>query len=418
MDRLQIKGGVPLHGEIRIDGAKNAALPILAASILATEPVILMNVPHLRDTSTMINLLAQMGASIKFCERESVQVNASQMNDFTAPYDLVRTMRASILVLGPLLARFHQAKVSMPGGCAIGTRPIDLHLMALEAMGATISMQNGYIEAKSDGRLHGAEIHFPMVSVGATENALSAAVLADGKTTLHNVAREPEIVDLANFLNHLGAKIEGAGTDTIVVEGVKALSGGEYRIISDRIEAGTYLIAAAMTQGDVQIKNIKPSLLLSVLDKLMMLGANVLAGDDHIHLSMSKRPKAIDVVTEAYPGFPTDMQAQMMSLLSIAEGESHLTETIFENRFMHVQELNRMGARIRLQDNMAYCEGAEKLSGAPVMATDLRASASLILAGLVAEGETLINRVYHIDRGYPRVEEKLSQLGARVKRLG
>jgi UDP-N-acetylglucosamine 1-carboxyvinyltransferase len=418
MDKLLIQGGVPLHGEVRIDGAKNAALPILAASLLASEPVRLMNVPHLRDTSTMINLLAQMGVSVKLCERESLQIDATCLKDYTAPYDLVRTMRASILVLGPLLARYHQAKVSLPGGCAIGTRPVDLHLMALEAMGATITMHNGYLDAKSEGRLHGADIHFPVRSVGATENALTAAVLADGITTLRNAAREPEIVDLANFLSHLGAKIEGAGTDVITIKGVERLGGGEYRVISDRIEAGTYLIAAAITQGEIKLKNIEPSLLLSVLDKLIMLGANVLAGDDSVQLSMTKRAKAIDIVTEAYPGFPTDMQAQMMTLLSTAEGESHVTETIFENRFMHVQELNRMGARIRLEDNMAYCEGVEKLSGAPVMATDLRASASLVLAGLVAEGETLINRVYHIDRGYPRIEEKLGQLGAKVKRLG
>lgn len=417
MDKLLIKGGVPLHGEIHIDGAKNAALPILAASLLASEPVTLMNVPHLRDTSTMIALLGQMGASIKMCERGSVQLDTNALKDHVAPYDLVRTMRASILVLGPLLARYQEAKVSMPGGCAIGTRPVDLHLQALEAMGASITMHNGYIDAKMGGRLHGAEITFPVVSVGATENVLMAAVLAEGKTILYNAACEPEVIDLANFLSQLGANIQGAGTSKIMIEGVERLSGGKYTIISDRIEAGTYLIAAAITKGEVVLQNIQPSILDNVLYKLKIAGADISLQDNSLSLSMNQRAKALDIVTEAYPGFPTDMQAQMMALLSVAKGESNVTETIFENRFMHVQELNRMGANIRVQDNTAYCEGVNKLSGAPVMATDLRASACLILAGLVAEGETLIDRVYHIDRGYPRVEEKLGQLGARVRRL-
>lgn len=418
MDKLVIVGGQVLEGEVRISGAKNAALPILAATILAEGPVTLKRVPHLHDVTTMLELIGGMGAEVSVDENASVQINAANIHCFDAPYELVRTMRASIVVLGPLLSRFAEAKVALPGGCAIGARPVNLHIEGMRAMGAEITIENGYICAKTNGRLKGAHIVFDLVTVTGTENLMMAAVLAEGTTVLKNAAREPEIVDLANFLIALGAKIEGAGTDTITIHGVERLGGAEYSVLADRIEAGTYLIAAAITRGRVKVKGIDPAILESVLIKLEEAGAVIHAQEDSIELSMlGKRPHAVNIKTAPYPAFPTDMQAQFLALNTIAEGTGMVTETIFENRFMHVHELQRMGADIRLEGNTAITTGIEHLSGAPVMATDLRASASLVLAALAAQGETTIDRIYHIDRGYECIEEKLRQLGAKIYRI-
>lgn len=418
MDKLIISGGRCLQGDVTISGAKNSALPIMAATILASDNVTVANVPHLRDITTMMELLGQLGAQLVLDEKMTVQVDASHINDFTAPYELVKTMRASILVLGPLLSRFGQADVSLPGGCAIGTRPVDLHLKAFKAMGADISVKNGFIKARcKNGRLQGKTLVFDTVTVGGTENVLMAACLAEGKTIIKNAAREPEVVDLANFLIQMGAKIHGAGTHTIEIEGVESLGGGSYNIMPDRIEAGTYLTAGAVTRGNVTVRKVKPDNLLSMLCKFEEAGAAITIGEDWVNLNMQgKRPEAVNISTAPYPGFPTDMQAQFMVLNAVAEGSASIVETIFENRFMHVQELQRMGAQIRLHGNTAMVNGIEKLTGAPVMATDLRASASLILAGLVADGETRVERIYHVDRGYERIEEKFSILGADIKR--
>lgn len=418
MDKFIIKGGNPLRGEVMIAGAKNAALPILAATLLARDNVTIANIPGLNDVKTMIKLLGQLGAQLVFDEKGDVQVDANHVNELVAPYDLVKTMRASILVLGPMLARFGQAEVSLPGGCAIGTRPVDLHLKALKSMGADITVKNGYIHAQCKrGRLQGKTLVFDTITVTGTENILMAAVLAEGKTVIKNAAREPEVVDLANFLIQMGAKIVGAGTHTIEVEGVDALGGGSYSVMPDRIEAGTYLAAGALTRGQVKVRNVKPDNLLSMLCKFEEAGAAITIGEDWVNLDMhGLRPEAVHISTAPYPGFPTDMQAQFMALNSIAEGTASVIETIFENRFMHVQELQRMGAQIRLNGNTAMVTGIDHLTGAPVMATDLRASASLILAGLVADGETTVERIYHVDRGYERIEEKLSLLGADIKR--
>lgn len=420
MDKLIISGGVPLKGEVPISGAKNAALPILAATLLTRQPVTLANVPHLRDITTMMELIGLMGAELMLDEKLNVHIDPSHVNHFIAPYELVCTMRASILVLGPLVARYGKATVSLPGGCAIGSRPVDLHLNGLQAMGAEIHVENGYILANvPQGRLQGANIVLDLITVTGTENLMMAAVLAEGTTVLHNAAREPEVQDLANFLNVLGAHIEGAGTDTITIEGVRELTGGNYRVMPDRIEAGTFLVAAACTGGHIKIKHIYPDILDSILVKLEDAGADLKISNNCIEIDMrGKRPQAIDLRTAPYPAFPTDMQAQFMAMNCIAEGRGTIIETIFENRFMHAQELLRMGADIKLEGNTAICTGVEYLTGAPIMATDLRASASLILAGLLAQGETEINRIYHIDRGYERIEEKLSLLGAKIQRVG
>jgi len=418
MEKLIIHGGKPLNGEIRIAGAKNAALPILTATLLTEAPVRISNIPHLQDVTTFISLLGQMGARLTLDERFSIEVDASRIHSFQAPYDLVRTMRASVLVLGPLLGRFGRAEVSLPGGCAIGTRPVDQHLKGMQALGADISVENGYIRATAKSRLRGANIVMDIVTVTGTENVMMAAVLAEGQTVIHNAAREPEVEDLANFLNILGAKISGVGTSTLVIDGVDSLSGGAYQVLPDRIETGTYLAAAALTRGKVKLKNVRPATLEAVLLKLEEAGAHIDVGPEWIALDMrGNRPKAVDVSTAPYPAFPTDMQAQIMALNTIAEGTGVVTETVFENRFMHVQELMRMGAKISLKGNSAICSGVDKLQGAPTMATDLRASASLVLAGLAAEGETVVDRIYHIDRGYDCIEEKLAQLGARIQRV-
>lgn len=417
MDKLVIKGGKPLIGDVIISGAKNAALPIMAATLLSEDNVTIANVPHLKDMTTMMELLGKLGANLTVDENMNVQVDASNINEFLAPYELVKTMRASILVLGPLLARFGQANVSLPGGCAIGARPIDLHLKALKSMGADITVENGIVKARCQGRLKGKVLVFDTVTVGGTENIMMAAAIASGTTVIKNAAREPEVVDLANFLIHMGAKIHGAGTSTIEIEGVDALKGGSYSVMPDRIEAGTYLSAGAITRGRITIRHVRPDNLLSMLCKFEEAGACMTIGDDWITLDMhERRPQAVNVSTAPYPGFPTDMQAQFITLNAVAEGTASVVETIFENRFMHVQELRRLGAHIRLHGNTAVVQGVEKLTGAPVMATDLRASASLILAGLVAEGETSIERVYHVDRGYERIEEKLRLLGADIRR--
>ncbi len=417
MDKLIIKGGIPLDGSITISGAKNAALPIMAAALLADEPVQIANVPHLHDITTTMELLGRMGVDLVVDESMGVEIDASGINDFSAPYDLVKTMRASILVLGPLLARFGQADVSMPGGCAIGTRPVDLHIAALEAMGASIEVKGGYIQARAS-RLRGARLFMDLVTVTGTENIMMAATLAQGTTVIENAAREPEVVDLAHCLNQMGAKITGAGSDTIVIEGVDRLSGTSYTILPDRIEAGTYLVAAAITSGKVRLKKVRPETLDAVLAKLRETGAVIETGDNWIELDMQgRRPQAVDLRTAPYPAFPTDMQAQFAALNSVAEGSGTITETVFENRFMHVPELQRMGADIRLEGNTIFTRGTERLAGAPVMATDLRASASLVLAGLVGEGRTIVDRIYHIDRGYECIEEKLSQLGADIRRV-
>lgn len=419
MDKLLINGGKALQGEVVISGAKNAALPIMAASLLANDHVTIANVPHLKDITTMMELLGQLGAHLIIDEKMNVQVDANQVNEFVAPYDLVKTMRASILVLGPMLARFGKADVSLPGGCAIGTRPVDLHLKALKSMGAEITVKNGYINARCrKGRLQGRRLMFDVVTVTGTENIMMAAVLAEGTTIIKNAAREPEVVDLANFLIQMGAKIKGAGTSTIEIDGVESLAGGNYTVMPDRIEAGTYLAAGALTRGQVTVKKVRPDTLLSQLCKFEEAGADLTIGEDWVTLNMhNNRPQAVNIATAPYPAFATDMQAQFMAMNSVAEGSSTIVETIFENRFMHVQELQRMGAQIQLNGNTAMINGVEKLTGAPVMATDLRASASLILAGLVAEGETSVERVYHVDRGYERIEEKLSSLGADIKRV-
>lgn len=417
MEKLIIKGHHPLNGEIKISGAKNAALPILAATLLCGYPIQISNIPHLQDVTTIVSLLGQMGVKITLDERANIEVNAATLSSFHAPYELVRTMRASVLVLGPLLSRFGQAEVSLPGGCAIGTRPVDQHLKGLQAMGADICIENGYIKAKAK-QLQGAVIVMDIITVTGTENIMMAAVLAKGKTIIHNAAREPEVEDLANFLNILGAKISGAGTSTITIEGVEELRSGRYHVMPDRIETGTYLAAATITCGKIKVKNARPDLLESVLLKLEETGAMIDTGIDWISLDMKgNRPRAINISTAPYPAFPTDMQAQMMAVNTVAEGTGVITETVFENRFMHVQELQRMGANIALKGNTAICIGSDRLHGAPVMATDLRASASLVLAGLAARGETSIDRIYHIDRGYECIEEKLAQLGARINRM-
>lgn len=418
MGRLVIAGGEALNGEVRISGAKNSVLPILSAALLASKPVIISNVPHLNDVTTMMELLGQMGAKLMVDENLTIEVDSSHIHQYSAPYELVRTMRASILVLGPLLSRFGEAYVSLPGGCAIGPRPVDLHVKGLQAMGANIVVENGYIKARVEGRLQGASILFETVTVTGTENLMMAAVLAEGITVLKNAAREPEVQDLANFLNMLGAKIEGGGTDTITIEGVPRLEGGEYRVLPDRIETGTYLVAAAITRGKVKVKNTRGDLLESVLQKLIEAGADIEQGEDWISLDMrGRQPKAVSLRTSPFPGFPTDMQAQFTALNTVADGIGVITETVFENRFMHVQELRRMGAEISVQGNAAICHGLPFLTGAPVMATDLRASASLVLAALIANGETMVDRIYHIDRGYECIEEKLKQLGARISRV-
>lgn len=417
MDKLLISGGVPLNGEIRVSGAKNAALPILAASLLSDQTLALSNVPHLHDITTTMELLGQMGVRITVDERMNVEVDTSRINNFRAPYELVKTMRASILVLGPLLARHGCADVSLPGGCAIGPRPVNLHLQGLQAMGAEIRVENGYIHASAK-RLRGAHLVLDKVTVTGTENLMMAATLAQGVTTIENAAREPEVVDLAQCLIQMGARISGAGTDTIVIEGVPELHGARYSILPDRIETGTYLTAAAMSGGRIKLRDARPHSLEATLNKLREAGAEIETGADWITLDMhGKRPLAVNIHTAPYPAFPTDMQAQFAALNSIAQGVATITETVFENRFMHVHELKRMGANIALVGNTAIITGMERITGAQVMATDLRASASLVLAGLVAEGETLVDRIYHIDRGYECIEEKLTQLGARIQRV-
>lgn len=417
MEKLIIKGNIPLSGEIKISGAKNAALPILAASLLSGSPIQISNIPHLQDVTTIVSLLGRMGVHITLDERSNIEMDAGHLESFHAPYELVRTMRASVLVLGPLLSRFGEAEVSLPGGCAIGTRPVDQHLKGLQAMGADILIENGYIKAKAK-RLHGATIVMDIVTVTGTENIMMAAALAKGQTIIHNAAREPEVEDLANFLNTLGAKVSGAGTSTIVIDGVDQLGGGRYHVMPDRIETGTYLAAAVITRGKIKLKNTRPDLLESVLLKLEEAGAIIDTGLDWISLDMKgRRPYATNISTAPYPAFPTDMQAQMMAVNVVAEGTGVITETVFENRFMHAQELQRMGANIALKGNTAISVGTEHLRGAPVMATDLRASASLVLAGLAAHGETTIDRIYHIDRGYECIEEKLAQLGAQIHRI-
>lgn len=417
MDKLFINGGRPLEGEIRISGAKNATLPILAATLLADSPVTIGNVPHLHDVTTTIELLGSMGVGVTIDEHMRIEVDPASIREFYAPYELVKTMRASILVLGPLVTRFGRADVSLPGGCAIGTRPVNLHISGLEAMGAKIKVENGYIRAQAD-RLHGARILMDMVSVTGTENIMMAATLADGTTVIENAAREPEVVDLAHCLVQMGAKIKGEGTDTLVIEGVKKLHGTQYNVLPDRIETGTYLCAGALTGGHVRVKDTRPELLEAVIAKLEETGAKVGKGKNWIEVDMQgRRPHAVDVRTAPYPAFPTDMQAQFTALNVVAEGTGTITETVFENRFMHVLEMQRMGADVRLEGNTAISQGVEHLTGAPVMATDLRASASLVLAGLVAQGETVVDRIYHIDRGYETIEEKLGQLGAKIRRV-
>ena len=418
MDKLLIKGGNQLNGEIYASGAKNSALPILAASLLSDSPLRVANLPHLNDVTTMIELLGSMGLDITLSDSGIVEVDASTIKDLNARYELVKTMRASTLVLGPLLAKFSKAEVALPGGCAIGSRPVNLHIDAMRAMGAEIIIENGYIKASSKGKLKGAEINFDPVSVGATENVMMAATLAVGTTTIRNSAREPEVVDLANCLKKMGANIIGEGTDTITIEGVDSLQGCNFSVMPDRVEIATYLTAAAMTGGNIKIKSVIPSIFTSVIEKLENSGAKISQGKDWISILMEKeRPKAVSLTTGPYPAFPTDMQAQFVALNSISEGNSTVTETIFENRFMHVQEIARMGGKISLKGNTAFIKGTSNLFGAPVMATDLRASASLVLAGLVAKGETVIDRIYHIDRGYERIEEKLKLLGADIERI-
>jgi UDP-N-acetylglucosamine 1-carboxyvinyltransferase len=417
LDKLLINGGARLEGEVAISGAKNAALPILAGTLLASDPVTISNVPHLRDVTTTITLLQSMGAAVTFDDKLNVEVDVSRVNERRAPYELVKTMRASILVLGPLLTRFGEADVSLPGGCAIGARPVNLHVKGLQSMGAKVTVENGYIRARAK-RLKGAHIVFDTVTVTGTENLMMAAVLAKGETVLENAAREPEVSDLAQFLNSMGARIRGAGSSTIHVDGVSELGGTTYAVLPDRIETGTYLVAAAITRGCVRTRRTDPHCLEAVLIKLKDAGAAIEIGDDWIELDMGgRRPEAVDIRTMPYPAFPTDMQAQFCALNAVARGVGTVTETIFENRFQHVLELQRMGANIRIEGNTAVCSGVDKLTAAPVMATDLRASAGLVLAGLAAEGETLVDRIYHVDRGYERIEEKLRQLGASIRRV-
>jgi UDP-N-acetylglucosamine 1-carboxyvinyltransferase len=418
MDKFIIQGGGPLSGSVRISGAKNAALPILAASILASDVVTVCNVPHLRDITTMVGLLGRLGIDVKIDEHMNVVIDPRGLNSSVAPYDLVKTMRASIVVLGPLLAKTGKAKVSLPGGCAIGSRPVDLHIKALEALGADICIEDGFIQASVKGRLKGAPFRFEKVSVTGTENLLMAATLADGETLIENAACEPEVVDLAVFLKALGADIEGEGTTTIRVRGKETLNGCKHTVLPDRIEAGTYLAAACMTRGAVTLKSARADIMASVLDKFKEAGAKITFDEETIHLDMQgKRPIAVDIETAPYPGFPTDMQAQFMAMNTLAKGRGKIVETIFENRFMHAQELQRMGAKITLSGNTALTDGVATLKGAPVMATDLRASAGLVIAALAASGETVVDRIYHIDRGYECIEEKLSVLGGNIKRL-
>ena len=419
MQKIVVNGGVPLRGEVRISGAKNAVLPILCATLLADGPVDIGNVPYLHDVVTTIKLLRELGASVEHdIDSGHVRVDARTVNSHIAPYELVKTMRASVLVLGPLLARYGAAEVSLPGGCAIGSRPVDQHIKGMQALGAEISVEHGFIKAKAE-RLRGGRVVFDMVSVGATENVLMAAALADGVSVLENAAMEPEIVDLADCLIAMGAKIEGAGSNRITVHGVERLHGGRHDVVADRIETGTFLVAAAMTGGRIVCRAARPDTLDAVIDKLTEAGADITVETGSIALDMhGKRPKAVNISTAPHPGFPTDMQAQFMALNCVADGVSVISETIFENRFMHVQELHRLGADIRIDGHTAIVRGLPKLSGAPVMATDLRASASLILAGLVADGDTIIDRIYHLDRGYERIEAKLSALGAKIKRIG
>lgn len=418
MDKLIITGNGPLDGEVWASGAKNSALPILASTLLADEPVTIGNLPHLQDITTTLELLGRMGIEPVMGEKMSIQIDGSQVRDCHAPYELVKKMRASILVLGPLLAHFGTADVSLPGGCAIGSRPVDLHIRGLEAMGADITVEGGYIRARVDGRLKGATIFFDTVTVTGTENLLMAATLAEGTTILENAAREPEVVDLAECLIAMGANIRGQGTDTITIEGVERLHGCHYDVMPDRIETGTFLVAAAATGGRVRVRKTRADIMEAVLAKLEEAGATITTGEDWIELDMGgRRPTAVNLRTAPYPAFPTDMQAQFVALNAVAEGTGTVVETIFENRFMHVQELNRMGAHIALEGNTAVVTGVEKLSGAPVMATDLRASASLVIAAMVAQGETMVDRIYHIDRGYECIEEKLQLLGARIRRV-
>jgi UDP-N-acetylglucosamine 1-carboxyvinyltransferase len=415
MQKLAIQGGNPLHGDVLISGAKNAALPIMCASLLSAETLQLSNVPDLHDIATMRKLLEQMGVCVKSLN-ESMSLDGASVNKLEAPYDMVKTMRASVLVLGPLVARFGEAKVSLPGGCAIGSRPVDLHIKGLQAMGAQITIEHGYIHAKA-ARLKGARIFFDIVSVTGTENLMMAAALADGVTVLENAAREPEVVDLANCLIAMGANVSGAGTDMITIVGVDKLHGAEHRILPDRIESGTFLVAAAATGGSITLHNTSADLLDTVLEKLTEAGARLRIEADTIHIEMSGRPKSVNLRTSPYPAFPTDMQAQFMALNTIADGTAMMVETIFENRFMHVQELRRLGAQIDVEGNTALVRGVASIEGAAVMATDLRASASLVIAGLVAQGETVIDRIYHLDRGYAHIEAKLSKLGANIRRL-
>ena len=420
MDRLLIQGGSVLQGELRASGAKNSALKMFAAALLADEPVTICNVPHLRDITTMIELLVSLGVGVVIDEKMNIEIHANTIKSFTAPYDLVKTMRASFNVLGPLLAHYGQAEVSLPGGCAIGPRPVDQHLRGLEALGANIEMSDGYVKATTNGRLKGGHVYFDFSTVGGTEHIMMAATLAEGTTVMENCAREPEIADLADFLNKMGARVEGAGTDTITIHGVESMNGCTHRVIADRVETGTYLIAAAATGGRIKIRDANPEHLEVVIGKLREAGAKIELEKDSITLDMEgRRPKAVSLVTAPYPAFPTDLQAQIIALNSVAEGTSTVKETIFENRFMHVHEMNRMGAKIRLEGNntIAIVEGVPRLTGAPVMANDLRASVSLVIAGLVADGDTIVDRIYHIDRGYEQVEEKLQNLGASIRRI-
>jgi UDP-N-acetylglucosamine 1-carboxyvinyltransferase len=417
VDKLLIRGGKRLNGKIAVSGAKNAALPVLAGTLLSADPVRISNVPQLKDVATTIMLLQSMGVKATFDEKLNVEVDASEVDKPVAPYELVKTMRASILVLGPLVARFGKADVSLPGGCAIGARPVDLHVHGLQAMGADVNVENGYIRARAD-RLQGAHVVFDTVTVTGTENLMLAASLAEGETVLENAAREPEVIDVANFLIGMGARVEGAGTSTIRIEGVERLGGTTHRVVADRVEAGTYLVAAAMTGGRLRLDGARADHLEAVIAKLQDAGATIRLGEDWIEIDMEgRRPRAVDIRTSPYPGFPTDMQAQFCAMNAIAEGVGTIMETIFENRFQHVLELQRMGADISIEGHTAVCRGVDKLTAAPVMATDLRASAGLVLAGLAADGETLVDRIYHVDRGYERIEEKLRQLGADIRRV-
>ena len=416
MQKIVVEGGMPLRGDVRISGAKNAVLPILCAALLADSDLVVRNVPNLHDVKTTLRLLAELGCGITLDDSFTIRIDPSRVTSQLAPYELVKTMRASVLVLGPLLAKYGTAEVSLPGGCAIGSRPVDQHIKGMQALGADVVVEHGFIKA-SARRLRGGRVVFDMVSVGATENVLMAATLAEGRTVLENAAKEPEIVDLAECLVMMGAKIEGAGSDRIVVEGVERLSGGEHPVVADRIEAGTFLVAAAMTGGTITATHARPDTMGVILDKLRDAGAILECEDDRIHLAMRGRPRAVNITTAPHPAFPTDMQAQFMAMDCIADGVGVVNETIFENRFMHVQELLRLGADIRVEGHTAIVRGVESLSGAPVMATDLRASASLVLAGLVAGGQTTIDRIYHLDRGYENIEAKLSALGARIRRV-